>query len=448
MTMRIHFVGVKGTGMSALAQISAKMENAQITGSDVSERFFTDAVLEKAGIEVLPFSPENVDSSDLVVASAAYTKDHPEIARATKLGIPVLSYPEYLGHLMSRKRGVCVTGTHGKTTTTAMVSLVLLEAGFDPTIVVGSDVPVLGGNAYAGKGDLFVAESCEYRRHFLNYQPEFLVILNMELDHPDYFKDLDDVVEAFQSMAAKVPPDGKIVLWGDDPNCTRIKSNSPVITYGFNPDNTYHAINPTFSDGRCSFEVMYAGSSLGVFSLGTTGNHNVLNCLASIALCRSLGVSDELIRSSLNKFSGTKRRFERIGEYNGALIVDDYAHHPTEVSATLQGARQAYPSKKIIAVFQPHTFTRTKKLLDEFSRSFSQADEVIIANIFASAREKEGVGISSETLAERIRANGVNASFLGDFQQIKNYLSGKLDENALVLTMGAGDIYKVGLALL
>ncbi len=447
MTIRIHFVGVKGTGMSALAQISAEMENAQITGSDVAERFFTDAVLEKAGIHVLPFEASNVEDADLVVVSAAYGKDHPEISRAMELGIPVLSYPQYLGRLMAKRRGVCVTGTHGKTTTTAMVSLILMEAGYDPSIVVGSDVPVLGGNAYAGKGEFFVAESCEYRRHFLNYQPEFLVILNMDLDHPDYFKDLDDVISAFQELAAKVPAQGTVVVWGDDANWTQVKPAAPVTTYGLENHNVYQAQNISFDAGDSKFEVLHQGNSLGFFRLGVTGSHNVLNALAALALTRSMGVSAEVIRASLAKFSGTKRRFEKLGEYNGALIMDDYAHHPTEISATLAGARQAFPSRRIVAVFQPHTFTRTEKLLDEFAKCFNHADEVVVADIFASARENGGSSVNAATLAEKIRANGVDARFLADFQAIKGYLAQRLEKDHLVLTLGAGDIYKVGLDL-
>ncbi|MDI6813853.1 MAG: Mur ligase domain-containing protein, partial [Desulfitobacteriaceae bacterium] len=224
MSLHIHFVGVKGTGMSALAQVAEKVEGATITGSDVSERFFTDSVLERAQIPVLPFAPENVENADLVVASAAYTDQHPEIARARALHIPVLSYPQYLGRLMAKKQGIAVSGTHGKTTTTAMIGLVLIQAGLDPTIVVGSDVPSIGGNARSGRGELFLAESCEYRRHFLNYSPEYLIITNMEFDHPDYFRDLDDVIAAFQVFAAKVPSHGRIFILDEDPHRALIAS--------------------------------------------------------------------------------------------------------------------------------------------------------------------------------------------------------------------------------
>ncbi|HWJ03659.1 MAG TPA: UDP-N-acetylmuramate--L-alanine ligase [Verrucomicrobiae bacterium] len=448
MTFHIHFVGIKGTGMSALAQITANLENTVITGSDVSERFFTDTLLEQAGINVLPFSPANVTGADLVVVSAAYGQDHPEIARAQELNIPVLTYPQYLGRLMSERRGVCITGTHGKTTTTAMVGATLIDANFAPTVVVGSNVHILGGNAFVGSGEFFVAESCEYRRHFLNYRPEFLVILNMELDHPDYFKDLNDVVSAFQELAEKVPSHGKVIIWGDDPVRSNISSKAEVITYGLSESNDFRAVNVHFNAGKSSFEVLHNNTCLGTFTLGVMGNHNVLNALATIALTTTLGVPIEQIKASLAKFSGTKRRFEQLGQYNGALIMDDYAHHPTEVNTTLEGAHLAYPDRKIIAVFQPHTFTRTEKLLDQFARSFTHADEVIVTNIFASAREKTSkTGISSELLAEQIREQGKEVRFFPDFAAITAYLSDSINEKSLVITMGAGDIYKVGVGL-
>ena len=218
--------------MSALAQISVQLEDATITGSDVEESFYTDLVLERAHIPVLGFSPENVEKADLVVISAAYTNQHPEIARALELNIPILTYPQYLGRLLAKKRGISVTGTHGKTTTTAMIGLVMLQTGLDPTIVVGSDVPSIGGNAHCGKGDFFLAESCEYRRHFLNYSPEHLIITNLEFDHPDYFKDLEDVISAFTELASKVPEYGHIYVWAEDPNREAIKGSAPITTFG------------------------------------------------------------------------------------------------------------------------------------------------------------------------------------------------------------------------
>lgn len=447
MPLHIHFVGVKGTGMSALAQVSAQVEQAEITGSDVSERFFTDAVLERAHIPVLNFEAHNVDHADLVVASAAYGADHPEIIQAHKLNIPVLTYPQYLGRLMSKKRGIAVSGTHGKTTTTAMAGLTLLKAGIDPTIVVGSDVPSIGGNAYSGKGEFFLAESCEYRRHFLNYSPEYLIITNIEFDHPDYFKDIQDVISAFAELAQKVPASGRVFVWAEDPNRQYIQSQAPITSFGFSDKADIQAREVQFHDEGSSMKIYAFGEYLGEMDLHVAGKHNILNALATIALCLELGIPAPQILESLSQFNGTKRRFEHVGVNGGALIVDDYAHHPTEIRSTLEGARLSFPDRRIRAVFQPHTFSRTEKLLDEFSHAFNSADEVVIAEIFASAREKNLNTISSSVLAERLKGQGINVRFINSLEDIKDYLKQTLTPQDLVLTLGAGDIYKVGQGL-
>lgn len=435
--------------MSALAQISAQSEDAVITGSDVAERFFTDIVLERANIPVLEFSPDNIDNADLVVVSAAYNTTHPEVARALQLNIPVLSYPQYLGHLMSHKRGIAVSGTHGKTTTTAMIGLVLLQAGIDPTVVVGSDVPSIGGNACCGKGEFFLAESCEYRRHFLNYSPEYLIINNMEFDHPDYFTDLQDVVSAFLELAQKVPPHGRIFLWAEDPHRDQIQSQvqAPITTFGLSEDADIRAVGITFNDEGSTMQVLVNGTNVGTLELHTAGKHNILNALAAFAVCLKIGVPAPQAFSSLSQFNGTKRRFEYLGVRAGALIVDDYAHHPTEIRTTLEGARLSFPNRRIRAIFQPHTFSRTEKLLQEFSQAFHSADEVVVAEVFASAREQNLNSISASTLAELICQQGIQAKFMGNLDDIKTYLDRTLDPKDLVLTLGAGDIYKVGKGL-
>jgi UDP-N-acetylmuramate--alanine ligase len=442
--LHIHFVGVKGTGMSALAQVSAQVEGALITGSDVPERFFTDAVLERANIPVLSFSPENVEKADLIVASAAYSEDHAEIARARELNIPVFSYPQYLGRLMSKKRGIAVSGTHGKTTTTAMIGLALIQAGIDPTIVCGSDVPSIGGNAYSGKGDFFLAESCEYRRHFLNYSPEYLIITNIEFDHPDYFKNLDDVISAFSEIAQKVPAHGKIFMWAEDPNRKFIQGEAPIVTFGLSEDAEIRATDIQFHDEGSSMKIFVQGNYLGDLHLHVSGKHNILNALACIAFCLEIGIPAEKVLESLDRFNGTKRRFEHIGVNGGALIVDDYAHHPTEIRSTLEGARLSFPNRRIRAVFQPHTFSRTEKLLEDFSQAFQAADEVVVAEIFASAREKDLNTISAVSLAELIQKQGINARYIHTLDEIKSYLAQTLAPEDLVLTLGAGDVYKVG----
>lgn len=446
MTLHIHFVGIKGTGMSALAQISAQLEDARISGSDVAESFYTDSVLARAQIPVLGFSPKNVEDADLVVASAAYTNHHPEIAHALELNIPVLTYPQYLGRLLVKKRGISVAGTHGKTTTTAMIGHIMLQAGLDPTIVVGSDVPSIGGNAHAGKGEFFIAESCEYRRHFLNYAPEHLVITNIEFDHPDYFQDLDDVISAFAEFAEKVPAHGHIYIWAEDPNRNSIVSDAPITTFGLSASADVRATEIVFQDERSSMKIMLNGQYAGDLNLHVSGKHNIVDALAAIALCRELGVPMETILFSLSLFNGTKRRFEHIGRNkNGALIVDDYAHHPTEIRTTLEGARLSFPDRRIRAVFQPHTFSRTERLLHEFSQAFQGADEVIVADIFASAREQKNNSVSASKLAQLIRQQGTQAHYIGPLEDIGVYLADTLTPDDLVLTLGAGDVYKVGL---
>lgn len=448
MALHIHFVGIKGTGMSALAQISAQLEDAIITGSDVDERFYTDFVLERAHIPVLGFSPKNVENADLVVISAAYTNQHPEISRALELNIPILTYPQYLGRLLAKKRGISVTGTHGKTTTTAMIGLVMLQAGLDPTIVVGSDVPSIGGNAHCGKGEFFLAESCEYRRHFLNYSPEHLIITNLEFDHPDYFKDLEDVISAFAELAIKVPERGHIYVWAEDPNREAIKASAPITTFGLSESADIRATDIQFKDEKSSMKIMVKGQYLGDLNLNVSGKHNIINALATIAVCREIGIPIDQILISLSLFNGTKRRFEHIGSNtNGAMIVDDYAHHPTEIRTTLEGARLSFPNRRIRAIFQPHTFSRTEKLLLEFSQAFQGADEVVIADIFASAREQEHYTVSAVNLAELIQLQGIEARYIGPLDDIKNYLTETIAPEDLVLTLGAGDIYKVGLGI-
>lgn len=444
MSFHIHFVGVKGTGVSALAQVSAQVEGATVTGSDVPECFFTDSLLERAQIPVLEFSAENVEGADLVVASAAYTDSHVEIARARELNIPVLSYPQYLGRLFSKKRGIAVSGTHGKSTTTAMIGSIMLEAGLDPTIVVGTYVPGIGGNAHAGQGEFFLAESCEYRRHFLNYSPEYLIITNIELDHPDYFKDIEDVGAAFAEFAEKVPQSGKIFAWSEDPNRKYIRGRAPVMTFGFSEQADVRATNISFHNNGSSMEVFIHGTYAGDLELQVSGKHNILDALAATAFCYEVGIPVTEIFAILNTFCGTKRRFEHIGVRDGAIIVDDYAHHPTEIRSTLEGARLSFPERRIRAIFQPHTYSRTEKLLEDFSQAFKVADEVVVAEIFASAREQGQYSVSASVLAEMINQQGVEARYIGPLEDIKSYLSQTLAPQDLVLTLGAGDIYKVG----
>jgi UDP-N-acetylmuramate--alanine ligase len=449
LTQRIHFVGVKGAGMSALAQITRRMAQAEVTGSDTEQIYFTDELLRRAGIEVLPFAAANVDQADIVVHSPAYGEEHPEIKRARSRGLPLYSYPEFLGRLMAKKRGICVAGTHGKTTTTAMIGKIMLDAGWDPSLLVGSEIPCLNGNSHVGDGDYFVIEACEYRRHFLNYAPLFLVITNIELDHPDYFHSLEDVTAAFAEFAAALPAAGGLIIWDGEPRRPAIRTQAPVVTFGFGADADVRAAAVEFGGGGSSFD-LYAGKErLGRLHMAVSGRHNILNALAATALTIRLGIPAEKILPALTAFSGAKRRFETIGSRAGAPVIDDYAHHPTEIRATLSAARLSFPHRRIRAVFQPHTYSRTRRLLPDFAMSFADADEVVLADIFPSAREKkEPQTLTSGHLAELITNTGVKARYFPYLSEITTYLSQTLRSDDLVLTLGAGDVYRVGEDLL
>lgn len=436
----IHFVGIKGTGMSAVARI-CKANGIEVTGSDVDETFPTDAGLRASGIvPYRGFSAENVGSPDLVVASAAYGPDHPEIVAARQRGIPVLSYPEFLGRMMAEKCGVAVAGTHGKTTTTAMLAHVLDRAGLDPQAVIGI------GEAYTGRGELLIAESCEYRRHFLNYPARIAIVTNIELDHPDYYRSIEDYEAAFREFAGKLPPDGLLICCGDDARARALPTLARKITYGFGTDNDYQLeLLPPGEGNR--YRVYHLGELLGEFKLGIPGGHNALNSLAVIALARELGVSVATLRDGLASFRGVRRRFEYIGEFNGASIYDDYAHHPTAIAATVAACRAALPGRRVWVAFQPHTYSRTKALLAEFAAALASADRVIVAEIYASARERGRADISSRDIVARIAGGPEKAVFFPTFDEIVTHLRAALRPGDVLITMGAGDIYRVGYAL-
>jgi UDP-N-acetylmuramate--alanine ligase len=289
-----------------------------------------------------------------------------------------------------------------------------------------------------------LAESCEYRRHFLNYNPEYLIITNIDFDHPDYFRDLQDVILAFQEMAEKISARGHLFISADDPNCLLIQSKAPITTFGLSSAADIRATEICYKDEVSTMKIFVAGKYAGDLTLNVYGKHNILNALAAIAFCQKIGLPLPRIFQSLSQYTGTKRRFEHLGVRNGAMIVDDYAHHPTEIRTTLEGARLSFPNRRIRAIFQPHTFSRTEKFLQDFSSAFHSADEVVIADIFASAREKDTHTVSALTLAEMIQKQGTRASYIGTIEAIKSYVVQTLAADDLVLTLGAGDIYKVG----
>lgn len=426
--------------MSAVARI-CKANGIAVTGSDVDEVFPTDEGLRASGI--IPqrgFSRDNIGAPDVVVASAAYGPDHPELVEARRRGIEVLSYPQFLGQLMAEKRGIAVAGTHGKTTTTAMLAHMLQFAGRDPQAVIGV------GDAYTGRGELLVAESCEYRRHFLHYPAQIAIITNIEFDHPDYYRDIEDYEAAFREFAAKLPADGLMICCGDDQRASRLATPARRITYGFGADNEYRLeILPPGQGNR--YRAYHQNKPLGDFLLGIPGSHNALNSLAVIALGCELGVPVDVMRDALAGFHGVRRRFEYIGEFGGAAIYDDYAHHPTAIAATISACRVAMPGRRLWVVFQPHTYSRTEALLDEFAAALGKADCVVLAEIYASAREGSKSGVSSADVAARIAGGSEMAIYLPTFAEITEYLRQKLRPGDVLVTMGAGNVYRVGYAL-
>ncbi|MCP8967483.1 UDP-N-acetylmuramate--L-alanine ligase [Ectobacillus ponti] len=418
-----HFVGIKGTGMSALAQILHDMKFA-VQGSDVEKYFFTQAELEKRSIPILPFDERNIEEGQVIIAGNAFPDTHEEIQRALQLGLPVYRYHHFLGNFMSQYTTIAVSGAHGKTSTTGLMSHVI--QGAHPTSFLIGD----GTGKGVEDSKYFVFEACEYRRHFLSYRPDYAIMTNIDFDHPDYFKDIYDVFSAFQEMAMQV---GKgIIACGDDEQLQQIQAKVPVIFYGFGEDNDFQARNVQKGTDGTRFDVFVRNAYYGTFQITGYGNHSVLNALAVIALCHYENIDVEIVQQQLLTFGGVKRRFseKKVGTQ---VIIDDYAHHPTEITATIEAARQKYPERDIVAIFQPHTFSRTKKFLDEFAEALSKADQVYLCDIFGSARENQGE-LSIRDLQQRI--DGAELISVMTTEVLKKYTNGVL------IFMGAGDIQK------
>ncbi len=448
--IRIYFIGIGGISMSGLAEILLS-EGFTVSGSDRAPSDLT-RMLEDRGVNVFyGQKKENLTKDiDLVVYTAAIKSDNPELLAAHKLNIPMLTRAELLGQMMKNyETPVAVSGTHGKTTTTSMISQILLSAEADPTLSIGGIYRPIGGNIRVGASELFVTEACEYTNSFLSFFPKIGIILNIEEDHLDFFKDLADIRNSFHRFAQLLPADGTLIINGDIERCEELTKglSCKVITYGLSSGSDYSASQVTYDEsGFPSFILSRQSGGERKFSLRVHGDHNILNALAAIALADLLGLSDEVIHAGLAAFTGTDRRFEYKGQVNGVNIIDDYAHHPTEIRATLSAAAQ-YPHRRLWCVFQPHTYTRTKAFLEEFASALSLADEIILADIYA-AREKDTLGISSETLQEKIRSLGHSCHYFPTFEAIENYLLKNCTKDDLLITMGAGDVVKVGENLL
>lgn len=448
---KIHCIGIGGIGLSAIAEILLS-RGYEVSGSDMKESAETARLASKGARVFIGHRAENADEADLLVFSAAVGHDNPEMKRAEERGIPILSRAQMLGLLMQEyENSIAVSGTHGKTTTTSMVSLILDRAKLEPTILVGGNLAEIGGNVKVGHSRYFITEACEYMDSFLSLKPKIEIILNIDSDHLDYFKDIDHIVSSFDKFAQLVPANGTIIAYDANPFVNQvIRDLDNVVTFGLSENCDYYAANIQFNEeGMPAFDVCHDGQLLSRVQLAVPGEHNILNALAAFTCACALGVEPQLTKETLERYHGTQRRFDIVGTTaKGVKIVDDYAHHPTEIKATLS-ASENVPHNKLWCIFQPHTYTRTIALFDEFAEAFEKADKLILAEIYA-AREKNIYKISSAQLAEKIKETHPHKEvlFMEDFAAIADYVDDQAQRGDMVITMGAGDIYKVGEMLL
>ncbi len=446
---RLHMVGIGGAGMSGIAEVLHE-NGFVVTGSDMGEGSVID-YLKHLGIRVdSKHEAKNVEDADLVVYSSAIPYDNPELVEARARRIPVIRRAEMLGELMRMKYTLAIAGTHGKTTTTSIVGEIWEEAGLDPTIIVGGVVKGKGSGAKVGKGDYLIAESDEFDRSFLSMMPSSAIVTNIDADHLDTYENIDEIKGAFVQFVNKIPFYGQAILCIDDPNVQQIYSRvrKPVITYGFSRQAKYHIDNLRFEKGFPHFEIFNDGVSLGEFQLQIPGRHNVLNATAAVALAMEEGIDVEVARRAVAAFEGVQRRFELIGEKNDILVFDDYAHHPTEATATLQGFRDAFPERRVIVAFQPHLFSRTRDQHDAFGSAFANCDVLLCTDIYP-ARERPIEGVTGALVSDSALAFGHrNARFVGDQMNLLPILKEELRPGDVVVLMGAGNIWKLGQKIL
>ncbi len=441
----IHFVGIGGIGMSGIAEILIN-QGFSVSGSDMNQSQNTD-YLKNLGAKIfIGHYPENIKDAEVVVySSAVKVNDNPETKAAFEKKIPVIRRAEMLAEVSRLNYNISVSGTHGKTTTTSMIGLILIEAGIDPTVIVGGRLKDLGGtNARLGHGKWTVLEADEYDRSFLQLTPTLAIVNNMELEHLDIYADYDDLKETFAEFANKVPFYGKICLGLDDPGIRDLLPmlNKRYVTYGLSRHSDIRAANISHSGRSSSFTVFEHGKELGEVTINIPGEHNVKNALAAITSARELNIDFEIIAKALSQFNGVFRRFEIKGEKQGITIIDDYAHHPSEVSSTLKAARDAW-DRRVVCIFQPHTYTRTKALASDFGKSFDDADVLIVTDVYA-ARELPIEGISGKTIADAASDAGhKSVQYLPDFDTLFQNIKPLLKEGDIVLTVGAGNIWKI-----
>ncbi|WP_088832924.1 UDP-N-acetylmuramate--L-alanine ligase [Paenibacillus tyrfis] len=444
----IHFIGIGGYGMSAIAKVMLEM-GYQVSGSDLAQQELTEKLAAKGAQVFIGHEAQNVKGANVVVYSTALAKDNVEMVAAEELNIPILHRSQMLARLMNAKKGIAVAGAHGKTTTSSMIALVLERCGSDPTFIIGGEIMNVGSNAKAGKGDWVVAEADESDGSFLQYQPAIALVNNIEADHlENYDGNFENLKKAYAQFLSQVKEDGKAVVCLDDQYLKEMISsvNSEVLTYAIEAEADFTARNIVLGDRKVSFDVMRGAEALGTIHLSVPGKHNVYNALATLITCMEAGLSFDRIAEAITEFRGAKRRFQVLGEVDDILVIDDYAHHPTEIEATIQAAKAT--GKRIVAVFQPQRYTRTYFLFEQFSRAFPEADEVIITDIYSPAGEKQIEGIDSAKLVELIRQNSnANVRYVPTKEQVQTYLLKSVRPGDLVITMGAGDIWKAAAGL-
>ncbi len=443
----IHMRGIGGTSMSGIAEM-LKHWGFHVTGSDDNSSELTDKLIARGIPVTIGYDFNNLSKASLVVYTAAIKPDDPELLKAKELNIPTVERADFLGEITKAfENTICISGTHGKTTTTSMISLCFIEAGLDPSIQVGSILKQLNGNSRIGNSEYFILEACEYVESFLSFYPKTEVILNIDNDHLDYFKNLDNIKLAFEKYVKLLPNDGLLVVNADDENCSTLPkcTSAKIVTFGLEKQNSnFIARNITFNDnGFPTFDVYYNNNFYKTISLSVPGKHNVMDALACIATCHSYGIDKSTIADALKKFTGAHRRYEFVGTFHGNVSVfDDYAHHPTEIQAIANATMQKKHNKAWI-VFQPHTYSRTKNLLHDFAKALAPFDNIIITDIYA-AREKNTFDISAQDLVDEITKIGRKAIYMSDFHEIAQYIKDHAINNDIVLTVGAGTVTKIG----
>ena len=448
--IHVHFMGIGGISMSGLAEILLA-EGFTITGSDSKESDLTRGLEAKGVVVRYGQVAENITSDiDLLVYTAAIREDNPEFVEAKNQGIPLMSRADLLGQIMDNYReSIAVAGTHGKTTTTSMISQILLAARTDPTISVGGILQAIGGNLRIGRSELFISEACEYTNSFLSFYPKYSLVLNVEAEHLDFFKDLDDIRSSFRRFIGNTKADGATIINGEIENYRELTEGMPqqIITYGFSEEFDYYPADITYNEHACAaYTVMHQGQPLMNVQLNVPGRHNVSNSLAVVALCMAMKLPQEAITAGLLQFGGADRRFQYKGSIDGVTIIDDYAHHPTEIRATLTAAAN-YPHKRLVLVFQPHTYSRTVAFLQDFADVLSMADIVVLADIYA-AREKNTFGVSSRDILDLLQKKGKESYYFLTFDEIEKFLLKKCSDGDLLITMGAGNVVEIGENLL